>query len=160
MKSVDLRISYIATFIALLALFFSILDHYQNRKHNKKTVLPILIAEVDEIDSKYGIFISNQGYGPAIIDTCIVSYDDDVITGVSIWHEVFIKHFTTPPSFVLEDNEISSRTVIKAGETKLLWGAKSSELLGNRHLLDNAIDKISIQVYYRSIYDDKSKMDF
>ena len=158
--SIDSRVSFVATFIALMALFFSILDHYQNRKHNKKTVTPILIIEVQEVNSRYGIFLSNQGYGPAIIDSCIIFYDNIKMDDEDPWSEVFKTHFLIPLDFVIESNPISNGLVVKSGETKLAWGAKTTDLQGNRHLLQNSIKHISIRIHYHSIYDDKSKVEF
>lgn len=153
---IDSKISFIATFIALLALFFSILDHYQNRKHNKKTVKPILLIEVQEYDERYGIFISNQGYGPAIIDSCVVYYKNERIKHDDVWSEIFNIHFLYPIDFGIEGTSLNNRHVIKTGENKLIWVANINELGGNMQLLNNAIDSISMKVYYHSIYEDKS----
>ncbi|MEZ5082969.1 MAG: hypothetical protein R2750_05925 [Bacteroidales bacterium] len=153
---IDSKISFIATFIALLALFFSILDHYQNRKHNRKTVKPILLIEVHEYDKQYGIFISNQGYGPAIIDSFAVYYKNERITHNDVWSEIFNIHFLDPIDFGIESTSLNNRHVVKTGENKLIWGAHINELGGNIQLLNDAIDVISMKVYYHSIYEDKS----
>lgn len=158
--SIDSKVSYLATFIAVLALFFSILDHYQNRKHNKKTVAPILLVEVQEAASKYGIFLSNQGYGPAIIDSCIVYYENARVQGKDTWSEVFIMHYSTPIDFDIEYKTLNNSTVIKSGESRLLWGASTKDLQGNIQFLNNSIGKISLKIYYSSIYKDKLFAEF
>jgi hypothetical protein len=158
--NIEYKISFIATFIALLALIFSILDHCQNRKHNKETVKPILLIEEQEFDNKYGIFLSNQGYGPAIIDSCLVFYNNKRIKQKNVWKEIFNIHYLTPIDFVIEKKTLSGGHVIKTGENQLIWGSSVDELGGNKQLLKSSIENIHIKLYYHSIYEDKFVVSF
>lgn len=159
--SVDSKISFVAVFIALLVLFISILDHHESRKHNKKSVTPALNIEKKEFQNVYGIFISNYGYGPAVIDSFEIYYDNNkIINSKDIWMEIFKKHFTAPIDFSIQYNYCTSGSVIGISEEKLLWGSKMLELYGNKQILDNSIEKISIKVHFHSIYDENFVTSF
>lgn len=159
--SSDNKVSLIATFIAFLALFLALLDHCEHRNHTKKTVKPILLMETKGIQDQYGIVLSNQGYGPAIIDSCIIYYDD-IKMGNSehVWKGIFNRHFKSPIDFNIIYSKCSSGLVIRMGEEKLIWGAEMSELEGNKQILDGSIEIISITIYYHSIYDEESSSNF
>ena len=67
-------------FIAVLALTVSIWDRIETRKHNRLSVVPHLdiVRRYSGLGEK-GLYIENNGLGPAIIRSVIINYSDSVI---------------------------------------------------------------------------------
>jgi len=73
-------IAILAFFLAMLTAFMLIYESYANRKHNRLSIKPslnILYKSTDE--PVLGFFLSNEGFGPAIIKKATITIDGKVI---------------------------------------------------------------------------------
>ncbi|MCB0448180.1 MAG: hypothetical protein KDD03_11860 [Gelidibacter sp.] len=62
-------VSYLAMFIAVLALIVSIYEGYEIRKHNRLSLKPYLDGSIFMQEKKlFKIEIRNEGLGPAIVE--------------------------------------------------------------------------------------------
>ena len=61
------RIALASILIALCAMFLTLWEGREVRRHNRLSVTPILRPYVDLLDSGAGIFLENIGFGPATI---------------------------------------------------------------------------------------------
>ena len=68
-----------AMIVAVFALFVTIWDSYQSRKHNRLSVKPFLGIGVD-IHEKVEFTLSNQGIGPAVIKEFSVYFDGKLLS--------------------------------------------------------------------------------
>ncbi len=154
-----------SAFIAVIALGFAIWQGWQNQKHNKLSVQPLLEflgyigngdddEEEDEDIWKYEVSLVNRGLGPAIIESFVLVYDgDDGIEEIPCddskkYHNFLIN--------LLKDFEIliiahcSPGSAVKAGE--------DIPILGFKYDIENDnvdfIDKIKFLIEYQSIYKD------
>lgn len=79
--SPDQVIALSVVVIALAALCISILEGFQNRKHNRLSVVPYLSVDcLIEKDSPFKVVLSNQGAGPAIIKGIWIRKNGDLIS--------------------------------------------------------------------------------
>lgn len=65
--------SLIAVVIALIAVFISIWQGYEQRRHNRLSVKPILTFDAISHNNYKSIRLSNDGLGPAIVKRFIIS---------------------------------------------------------------------------------------
>lgn len=143
--------------IALIALFVSISDNIITRRHNKYTVTPILNISIQDINGFYGLFLSNQGYGPALVDSCVIFYKGKRMnTSKKVWEEIFSLEYSKEPiDFSIKNKYINIGHVVRVGEDILIWGASIDELNGDYKKLESSISNISMKIYYHSIYNQK-----
>jgi hypothetical protein len=140
-------------FIASIALFVSISDNIATRKHNEYSVTPILAISIKDINDSYGLVLSNQGYGPALVDSCVIIYKEQRMkTSKEVWSKIFCSEYPTPIDFSIKSKYIDSGLVIRAGEDILVWGALTDELNGDYNKLESSMSNISMKIYYHSIY--------
>lgn len=144
-------------FIALLALIVSISDNIITRRHNKYAVTPILSISNQDINGFYGLYLSNQGYGPAIVDSCVVFYKGQSMNNSKkIWDEIFSLEYSKEPiDFSIKNKYINTGHVVRVGEDILLWGASNDELMGDYKKLESSLSNISVKIFYHSIYNQK-----
>ncbi|MGA2405633.1 MAG: hypothetical protein ABSF81_02650 [Bacteroidales bacterium] len=156
LKNINL-ISISTAFIALLALFVSISDSIITRKHNEYSVTPILNISIQEINGIYGLFLSNQGYGPALIDSCVIFYKGERMKlSKKVWEEIFSLEYSTEPiDFSIKKKYINNGFVVRIGEDIPVWGATIDELKGDYKKIESSISNISMKIYYHSIYNQK-----
>jgi hypothetical protein len=147
----DYIISISTILIALIALIISIIDHHENRRHNEYSVTPILNISILSKDRFHGLFVSNQGYGPALIDSCIVFYETKRIN-IALLDSIFYIQCTNPIEFTPKFLVIDNGSVIRIGEDKFIWGADIGDLTGYYSAIDRFINNISIRIFYHSIY--------
>ena len=67
-------------FIALCALFISVWQGYLSREHNRLSVMPQLAINLDwHFENKSGLFVYNQGLGPARIKRVSIFLDGKLL---------------------------------------------------------------------------------
>ncbi len=73
-------VDVVATFIAFLALILTIWEGLENRRNNRLSTQPILsiLEKWDETGYLYKLLLSNDGFGPAIIDNIVYNFASTV----------------------------------------------------------------------------------
>lgn len=150
----DNIVSISTIMLALIALFVSISDNVITRSHNKYTVTPILNTSIQDNNGYYGLFLSNQGYGPALVDSCVIFYKGKRMNAAKkVWEEIFSLEYSEEPiDFSIKNKYIDIGRVVRVGEDILIWGASIDELKGDYKKLESSLSNISMKIYYHSIY--------
>ena len=68
--------SRVAIFIALLAIFVSFYESFENRNHNRLSIKPYINASMFSKNNSYEVSIKNAGLGPAIVENFQVYAND------------------------------------------------------------------------------------
>lgn len=165
----ELVIGAAAAVVALCALGVSVMNTYYMRQHDKQSVMPLLDLDMRKIRSDqedrtyYGVYLKNNGTGPAIIKAFQLTYGGFDIgdpAGVELLREDTQSFLGEPqnhiPTFitVLKDDE-----VIAAGEGKLLFGV-SFDGTGRRtfQFQDMMCAKTECTIETNSVYGDEKKL--
>jgi hypothetical protein len=141
---------------ALLALILTIWQGILTRSHDRLSVKPLLsftLATMNLENHPVGIFLRNDGLGPAVIRKVSVFNGMKVASGKAALREIIIpiateleimgqvQHFWVDPGYGLQ-----------AGSSiKMLWvypGAAEMQMIG-------LMAKINIRLEYESIYGDR-----
>ena len=86
---------YFALAVSLVAVFISIWQSYEARQHNRKTVMPQVLPYTtnDPFNHEWGIFLQNEGLGPAFVDFHKVTLDGKEMTGFEIIDQLIKEGF-------------------------------------------------------------------
>ena len=151
--------SAIATTAAVAAILLGIVDSMQTRAHNRLSVAPYLVVDYNSIAQpgqlSYRIDVSNEGVGPAIIESMLITMPQTLGGGkYRTWDQPAAelrKRGATIPSY---------------------WNYEGGEALGaqrNRELIEivmkgdgreqlmQLLQQIDVEITYRSIYRQESK---
>ncbi len=150
---------YVPIFIALVALFLSMWQAYQYRKHNQLSVRPFiqLISEMAGGEPANGILVNNAGFGPAIIKDFRIYVDGQLINdddnNCGWTNAVRLLHLKRSP---VEHFCLAKGGFIKSGETYPLLSIKKEKITSdNFHALKNAISRLRFCIEYKSLYDEE-----
>ena len=148
-------ITSIATvFIAVLALGLTIWQARMTRRHNYNSVKPLLSFERHYVrtDTGFGIYINNNGLGPAIVIETKLYIDGkeiDIIEN-NPWQNVGrildIDYKFIQMGFYDKD------TVIAAGDRNFLLTVDTDINDEQEEHFKNVIPRIGMEIYYKSIY--------
>lgn len=158
-----------AAVVALCALGVSVVNTYYMRQHNKQSVMPLLDLDLRKVRSErdgktyYGVFLKNNGTGPAIIKHFHLSYGGFDIgdpRAMELLREDTQSFLGEPqndlPTFlsVLKDDE-----VIGPGEGHILFGV-SFDGTGRRtfQFQDSMCSKAECAVDTVSVYGDRKRL--
>ncbi len=169
-------IAIAAMVIALVTAITSIVQTYDNKRHNRLSVRPLItlvksssaINEKDEY--KFHITMSNSGVGPAFITDIKITINKEKVDTSKDFYTVFRKNllgklskFNVDYSLLLSE---SSETVLKEGvETSILevnLHSRENELsVSDRGELYKMYDEytsflsqIKVEVHYESLYEE------
>lgn len=150
-------VTAIATiFIALLALSVSIWHGVVTRRHNRLSLRPhlCLLVELSEGPPEMGIFLENNGLGPAIIKSIAITIDgnkiddDDNYCGL----DNTISKLGIDEEWVLI-RSLEEGSSIKVGEKHpFIRFAKQQQTEDRIDIFREAISKVGIEVIYESLY--------
>lgn len=148
-------ITSIATvFIAVLALGLTIWQGWMSRRHNYNSVCPLLTYETHNTTNTkdFGIYIKNNGTGPAIINDMKFFVDGEEVEEVSndSW-DYILKKLKLPLTNIISatfDNE----SVLSAGERQFLISIGEQANVEQKSNLKKIFPRIGIEIYYESIY--------
>jgi hypothetical protein len=169
-KKTERKISLSALFISFLALGLAWWQLELGRKHNKLSLKPLLtITPYSEgKDGKNGVFISNQGLGPAILKDFTVTIDGKTYKGLgeNKWTEALKAAKTEPLCY--KHGWPTSNSIIKVGEEIAILTPTAANIpICNLAMFVLQMGKnISISIEYESLYEEKytvnggTKMNF
>lgn len=70
-SSPESQIAIMALFVSITSIVIGIIGLHIQRKHNKKSVLPIGTINLADYENCIRVSISNNGIGPMIIENCV-----------------------------------------------------------------------------------------
>ncbi len=141
--------------IALIALLFAIVQGWQNYRHNKLSVRPLLNFDdfsKERNNINYDTFhLINSGIGPAIIKKIELFFDDKVIScndykTYCIFLTKTIRDFTDG-----NIGYVPCGDVMSVGQKQLMWTLKYGKTKKDTEF----VNKLSLRVEYQSIYEDE-----
>ncbi|MCE5319170.1 MAG: hypothetical protein LLG04_17635 [Parachlamydia sp.] len=158
-RTITDRITTIATvIIAITALGVSIWQGIETRKHNRLSVRPhlVFLTDFSPQDSELGIYIKNNGVGPAYIKDVEISVNGKVIPNSSCNWKSILNSLNIPDLAPWMEwlcfNEGAS---IKNDEVIGLLTVKRENITKEKfESLKKAISQIDIQIRYVSSYED------
>ena len=150
--------------IALIALLFAIVQGWQNQKHNRLSVKPLIKCESSDGtdgDKRHVVLsLVNHGTGPALITNFILSFNGNpVVRNDSAEYASFLKEKLNS----LNGNKknlgigfIMRGSVMKIADELMLWDItyKNKDDPDNQNI--ETIGKLSVRVEYQSIYEDET----
>lgn len=148
----------IPLFITTLALFVTIWNASESREHNRLSVRPNLLFTVEYSATKEenGIYLTNQGMGPALIQEFRIYIDEAEINtsnlpqmSKEIQKKLNLKNILTIFGYY------EAGDVMKAGDRVCLFGSNSLIALLSREeriLLDANLSRLKVCIKYKSIY--------
>lgn len=158
--SPEIIISIASAVVAISAVIVTIWQSTLMRRHNKLSVKPILNFQVQSVKSHgfIGMRLSNDGFGPAIIEEICLFIDNEfighsnfktwmlVLKKLKIVNSGFVLHTITQNHSILSGRSIN---LIYLDKTKLTENSIKNFKLLRKHL--------HITVSYKSIYNEKFK---
>ncbi|MFA6599322.1 MAG: hypothetical protein WCS69_16495 [Ignavibacteriaceae bacterium] len=159
--SIELLLGIIGTIIALSAVVTTVWQGILTRRHNRLSVKPILrIDRKTVVGEKVSILLTNSGVGPAII--CRVKFFVDGIVVepdmMGTGNIALLKIGRDARKYRIF--EIFPEESFAAGEQQALF--ESIDEIGNALIMNEtkeAFDRISIEIEYTSVYEEKFKMN-
>lgn len=154
MKRFSINAATIATITAVAAIVLGIMDSRQTRAHNRLSVAPYVVVDysiaAQPRESSFSVHLSNEGVGPAIIDSVKIVLPASLGGGTyGSWHDV---------ASLLRDRgaQVPSYWNYRRGEA--LGVQRSRELIrivvadSLRDSLLTPLYDLDVRVEYRSIY--------
>lgn len=141
-----------AMIVAVFALFVTIWDSYQSRKHNRLSVKPFLGIGVD-IHEKVEFTLSNQGIGPAVIKEFSVYFDGKLLSKnprADIYRDLLEGSIGKYKFHIPFEG-----ACIKEGAEKSLLRVDYDDPKKNKQSIENFSNKLAFKVVYTSIYGDQ-----
>jgi hypothetical protein len=155
----NISASMIATTAAVAAILLGIIDSMQTRAHNRMSVAPYLVVDYNSIARPgqwtYRIDLSNEGVGPAIIQSVQITLPAALGGGK-------YPSWDTPAEMLRK----------RGAEIPSYWNYEGGEALGvqrNRELIEIVVkgeqgeklmpllSEIDVEITYRSIYREESR---
>ena len=150
-------ITYATVVIAVLAFTLSMWQFLALRNHNRLSVKPLLTYETLSVrtDRGFGIYLLNNGVGPAIVKQfkIFVNGDEIVAEPNEIWLEA-AKHLNINFTFV-QLNSICIDTPVAIGTRYPLLTVDEDIDEEMEKVFKDALPKINIEVQYESVYRQK-----
>jgi len=146
-------------FIAVLALFLSIWHLSVQRKHNKLSVKPLLTFEelTANTERGFGVFVRNDGIGPAIIKEFKIYVDNiQIISDYKhLWKEA-AKKLSIDYNFVMF-HTFEPKTSINTGLRLPVFTIEQKVNKEQTALFKKSISRLNIEILYESIYGQKDR---
>ena len=148
----NIVIAVLSVFIAGCVLGVTIWQGLQNRKHNRISVLPLLMCEEDLDKENTILRLVNSGVGPAIITKIELLFDDKVVScNNNASYRAFLnEEMKQPPEPVF--GYIYAGEIMSVGYKHLMWHLRH----GKTKKDINFARKLSLRVEYESVYHDKT----
>ncbi|CAM1343638.1 hypothetical protein [Tenacibaculum amylolyticum] len=137
---------YAVIIIALSALVVSITQTRIQQKHNKLTVKPYLGYSLNQSfdDDLLTVYITNDGFGPAIVDKIIFIYNGKTYKTLEDYLKASGESKNRRGSYNYNKN-----SVFRSNEKNLLVSLKGLKHRG-----------VTVKIYYKSIYQEKGELTF
>jgi hypothetical protein len=142
--------------IAFLALSFTIWQGYLTRKHNRITVKPSLFVFNDFMSGGHdkGIFIVNNGVGPAIIKEIIVVVDGDSvrIDNNKEAYERIMQKLDLTSDKVLFKVVPTGFYIPAQKQERFLWSVNG---IYRDTVIEKGFNRLNYVIHYESVYGEK-----
>ena len=153
------RVSAAAFIVSIAATWFAWQQLKAAKKHNRLSVTPKLqITSYAEAGGRSGIYISNDGLGPAIVTNFIVRYEDNEWSGLGESRWGGILNAGGFDSVCFDTEWLPKELILKAGaDDKLLGlrGPMSDDILCRTEFVSITDTRpIDLEVHYESFYGD------
>jgi hypothetical protein len=146
--------------IAVTAVAFGICQSLAARKHNRLSVRPLLVTEVncDPTMRGFGVSVANKGVGPAIVTDFRVLVDgqDETASLPNLWQQA-LRTLDLNYSF-LQHFSLQKGAAISPGECLPLITAEPNEIDEEMRLhMKKLLPRIGCVISYKSVYNESFK---
>ena len=155
-KNIELYLSTFAVLISFVAAGFSGWQLKDAREHNRLSVKPIIniTPYLEAEGGRSGVYISNQGLGPALIKSMNVTVDGETFGGQAqnVWPDILSRAGTEPLCY--KHGWQIQGSVLKVGEEEAILAPTEADLpYCNALAMIFQLQKdITIKINYESIY--------
>lgn len=161
--------SFISAVIAFAAVLFTRKELREYRNYNKLSIRPLLVIRLHLGGSqgKYGISVTNEGLGPALIKDLVVIIGHEKMKDLNDhgWNAAIEKLKLHDIASLFKFEVIAPCGVISHGDRKWLFylnkdDANKSSDEKNRKRLENGIKHFDfdVRISYQSMFDDPYKI--
>ncbi|MCA0177976.1 MAG: hypothetical protein LCH73_17085 [Proteobacteria bacterium] len=157
-KRIELYLSVSAVAISVVALLLSWYQLDVGRRHNQLSVRPLLLLtpHLEGPTGRNGLYLSNQGLGPAILRDIRVTVGEQSFEGLgkSKWREVLIALDSDPNCFALAWPQ--EQSALKIGEEIALLSPTKAGILscGVATMVLLTQRRFTVDIQYESLYGD------
>lgn len=145
-------------FLSALALIATIWHSYKVRQHFKLTVRPLLNIDYTTYssDDKRGIYLENNGVGPAIVKNFFVYLDDELIINGNngSWWDITVK-LEIDTEFVQVFKFRANDSIASNCRQYLYYFEGANKVHTSYSGFNHSLKRIKIEVEYESIYKEK-----
>ncbi len=147
--STETWIATCATFIALCALFVSVWEGVQTRRHNKLSTNPNLgiRVSISQNHASMGVFIENNGLGPAILEKLVVYIDNQPTTMENV-----MGIFDSKVTLLTHLNQL---TVKEGQRLELISYPKKTWTPEGIKQFSKQLARLYFKIFYKSIYQER-----
>jgi len=145
-------VSWIALGISSLALCISAFQAWQTRRHDRLSVRPLIdfTYEVDGRERNVGLAMENVGLGPAVIRSITIYVDRKAVKD---WYEA-ADYGNFKEHDLLKTFELDKDSVLKIGETMLLFGRDTRNKMDLDRFIDFVDQRLAVSITFCSIDDE------
>ena len=148
---------YFALAVSLVVVGISIWQGFETRQHNRKMVMPQIITFTtnDPFNTDWGIFLQNEGLGPAFIDFHKVTLDGKEMTGFEIIDQLIQEGFINSRDYAVT-RLFDEGLVLKAGAKTpvLIFDSQKLNTEKAHMFLDLINERINVEYIWCSVYDE------
>lgn len=146
-----------ALFVSFVSIVIAISNMVMQRRHNRKSVLPIGHIVVGDYESRIHVTLRNEGVGPMIVEKAIVTSRRD---GEQISSAILEFLPDLPDGYLWTTfvGDISGRA-ISAGDDIILVSLEGDQndfgFIAARQMTREALSILTIRVDYKNVYGEK-----
>ena len=153
----SMLINHIPIAIAFVSIIIAYKTLDNQKKHNMKSVRPIVDILIGDYEEDIHVKLRNQGVGPAIINEIVCEYFGNIAVESTTWTSLIdlLGEPAFPSSKVTEYGtfveNINGRTIAPGGEIVLVSLMDGN--LDENHAIRSILKDTRIRVNYQDIYD-------
>ena len=148
--------SIFALFFSTVSIIVAIANMRMQRRHNRKSVLPIGHISVGDYENQIFVSVRNHGVGPMVVKKVVVAKEGDAEQQRALIH--FMPELPGQCLWTHFVDDISGRA-IPAGEyisfVSLEGDQDDKDFVEARQVVRKALSELSVKVEYENIYGEK-----
>jgi hypothetical protein len=144
-----------AFLISISSLALSVFQANESRNHERLSFMPhLFLARFGRVDPPFGIYVENEGIGPAIVQDIEILFKGERVLTMSSLRDGLLRD-VNEASGSLSFTEINKGYYYRAGQREnLIRGSEKLDQKIRYRLFDNITKFVEIKITYCSVYED------